>query len=87
MNTNLSRLEQCIRTAINLRLKYIGVLVSVNGNEELIINKAKNFESKLDYYRNSYNEDLTLKANKSIKIVDFKYHDSLNIIAHMMEHR
>ena len=50
---------------------YIGVAIQMEGypSEEIIINRLGNFEKKLEYYKNAFNEDLTLKANNGIKIV------------------
>ena len=50
---------------------YIYVIVSIFGNEEMIINKPENVKSKLEYYKNAYNEDLILKTNKNIEITGF----------------
>lgn len=52
--------------------KYIGVEVIVEGNidPEYIINKASNFNSKLEYYKKAYNDDMQLIANNSISIVN-----------------
>ena len=38
---------------------------------EIIVNPKENFEMKIAYIQQAYNEDLTLKANPSIRIVDF----------------
>lgn len=40
---------------------------------ELIINYPENFAAKLGYYEKAYNEDLTLKANPTIKIVNYGF--------------
>lgn len=40
---------------------------------EIIINPKGNFDSKLQYYSQAYSEDLTLKNNPNIKIVDFDF--------------
>lgn len=52
--------------------RYIGVEVMVEGNTEpeYIINKASNFNSKLEYYKKAYNDNMQLIANNSITIVD-----------------
>ena len=44
---------------------------------EIIINPKNNFISKLNYYGNAYNEDLTLKANQDIKIIDYEFIEDL----------
>jgi hypothetical protein len=40
---------------------------------ELIINSRENIESKLEYIKKAYNEDLTLKAAPHIKIVFYEF--------------
>jgi hypothetical protein len=58
--------------------KYLIIEVSVEGNTpEIIINPKVNFESKLNYYQNAYNEDLTLKANPNIKIVRYDFVENI----------
>ena len=47
---------------------------------EIIINDNENFDKKLSYYKNSYNQDLTLKTFSGIKIVGFTYGDSFETI-------
>lgn len=42
-------------------------------SNETIINPKKNFESKKSYYEKAYNDDLELKANTNIKIVDYSF--------------
>jgi len=38
---------------------------------EVQVNKKANFEKKLKYIEESYNDDLTLKTNPNIKIVSY----------------
>ena len=54
------------KSAMKQGYKYIGVEVIVEGNidPEYIINKASNFNSKLEYYKKAYNDDMQLIANK-----------------------
>lgn len=59
--------------------EYLAVWVSVNGSApEMIINPKENFEAKLSYYATAYHDDLTLKANPTIKIVRFDVFESMN---------
>lgn len=51
-------------------------LLAGDSAPEVIINPQKNFESKLSYYEKAYNEDLTLKNNPSIRIIDFDFLES-----------
>ena len=54
--------------------QWLIIEVEVEGNKpEIIINPKDNFEAKLAYYKNAYNEDLTLKANPKIKIVRYDF--------------
>lgn len=50
-----------------------------NGDSEpeVIINPKSNFDEKIHYYSQAYNEDLTLKANPSIKIVHFDFFEDV----------
>lgn len=45
-------------------------MVEGNTEPEYIINKASNFNSKLEYYKKAYNDNMQLIANNSITIVD-----------------
>ena len=38
---------------------------------EIIINPPANLPSKMKYYEKAYNDDLTLKSNPNIKIVNY----------------
>lgn len=49
------------------------VIEGVGPAPEIIINNKLNFTTKLDYYAKAYNEDLTLKANPSIKIIQYNF--------------
>lgn len=72
-------LENCFNEAKEKGYKYVAVLVTVPNCSmpELIINHKDNFDSKLDYYKGAYNEDLTLKSFNKIKILDFAYGETL----------
>lgn len=71
--SNLEALEECFKTAIQCGMKYVAVKIqTINHTQpEIIINGRDNFEKKLNYYKNSYNEDLVLKSYNGIRIVDF----------------
>ena len=70
----LKDLEIMYEKAKMLQVSYIGIVVkTLNGRCELIVNTLENFEDKMEYYKSAYNEDLTLKSNRNIRIVDFEY--------------
>lgn len=63
--------------------EYIGIRVKMERYEgyEIIINPICNADKKIEYYKNAYNEDLTLKnAPNAVKIVDFTYGNSIQEI-------
>lgn len=79
---SMEELDRCFNYAIQYDSKYIGVKIQVcdNPDPEIIINTRKNFASKLEYYKKAYNDDLTLKANKDIKIVGFYHCDDFELL-------
>lgn len=79
----IKHLEKCFGKAIMEHRRYVGVKIWMFGFEEteVIINPTDNFHKKLEYYKNAYNEDLTLKnAPDKIKIVGFTYGDDFKEI-------
>jgi len=44
-----------------------------DGNTELIINQ--NAKAKIDYIRNAYDDDLRLKNNNDIQIVNYMFYE------------
>lgn len=75
-------LEKCFKAAMDLDVKFIAVKILKDEQEkpEVIINQQKNFESKLAYYTEAYNEDLTLKTYSGIRIVGFAFGNSFSEI-------
>lgn len=71
----LENLKTCFQAANLENAKYVGIKIEMEGfpKAEIIINERDNFEKKINYYINAYNEDLTLKTFNGIKIVGFTY--------------
>ncbi|WP_294376922.1 hypothetical protein [uncultured Clostridium sp.] len=67
----INDLEKCYDEAVKNEENFVGVKIQMQGypKPEIIINPSENFSKKLEYYKNSYNEDLTLKAFDGIKII------------------
>ena len=82
MNLTLTNLENCFKAAKEEGTFYIGVAIKVGNQEvpEIIINTHENFDTKLEYYKSAYNENLTLKTNADIRIVGFSHDDSTDNI-------
>lgn len=67
MKDLIDAFEECKK--YNLPICVILKLPDTPSNE-LIINPPDNFEKKLDYYKNMYDENLVNKNNSEIKIVN-----------------
>ena len=78
----IDSLANMVDEAIMSNATYIGVKIQMQGltKPEVIINEMENFKSKLEYYKQSYNTDLTLKAFNGIKIVGFTFGNSYDDI-------
>jgi len=83
----MKNLELCFETAKEQGFTYIGIKIHMDGFPlpEIIINPNANFDKKLEYYKNAYNDDLTLKSFNGIKIIGFSYGDSYEEIEEDLE--
>lgn len=54
-------------------MNYVAVLIEMDGFEkpEIIINERENFDSKLEYYLKTYDDDLNHKFAKGIRIIGY----------------
>jgi hypothetical protein len=79
MELTMGNLEECFMKAHKEGAKFAGIIVEMDDfpEKELIINKHENIMSKLNYYRNTYDENLHHKYSKSIRIFGIVYGDSL----------
>lgn len=60
--------------AIKKYFDFFSVSIQIGTNDpELIINPRSNFSDKLEYYKNRYNNDLTMKTTPFIKIVHWDF--------------
>jgi len=71
-------LIECFQVAKIKQLKFVAVKIQMDGfpADEVIINEFDNFDSKLEYYQNTYDEELNHKFAKGISIIDFVYANS-----------
>lgn len=84
MELTLTHLENCFKAAKEKGIRFVGVKIEMGGfpSPEIIINEYDNFDKKLEYYKNAYNENLELKAVNTIKIIGFTYGDTFEAIQH-----
>lgn len=82
MNLTTCNLENCFNQAKVSNAKYVGIIVAMAGfaAHEVIINSVENFDAKLKYYQNTYDENLKHKYAPGISIVGFSYGDSFKDI-------
>lgn len=54
---------------------FIGVIVNLPNQDkpELIVNVPESLVTKIPYYQNAYNPDLSLKTNPNVKIVSYSW--------------
>lgn len=88
MDLRRERLEKCFANAEKLRYTYVAVAIDIQGNTqaEIIINHKDNFEAKLSYYRNAYDDNLILKQDNRIRIVGFTMADTFEQIEEDLAH-
>ena len=71
---NLKMLEDVFISAYRCNCNYVGVRIrGVGEGDEFIINPRCNIIEKLNYYKQAYNYNLTLKSNPNIKIIGIGY--------------
>ena len=82
MKRTLKDLIECFNKAKEYDYTYVGVKIAMDGfpQPEVIINSKSNFDKKLEYYQNAYDEDLTLKTFNGVRIIDFAYGDDFDTI-------
>jgi len=70
----MSDLEEIVDVAIKADMS-LGLLIEMPGFKapELITNPVVNLSKKLDYYKNTYDDNLEHKHAKGIKIVGYTF--------------
>lgn len=72
-------LRLCFEEAKARGYNWVGVRVRMDGfpTDEIILNERPNFEKKLKYYMESYDDELRLKAAPDkVRIIDFDYNNA-----------
>ena len=81
-------LEVCFKEATETGAHYVALKIKTVScpGAEIIINGVENFNHKLDYLRNAYNDDLTLKhAPGIIKIEALAYGNTFSELARVIK--
>ena len=84
----ITELESIFKESTNKGLLFIGVAIKMPNLEkpEIIIHPYSNFNYKMEYYLKAYNENLTLKNNPNIKIIDVFASDYISDIVIALSH-
>lgn len=74
----IENLEKCFETASKIGANYVGLSIHMEGfpANEVIINPTDNFDKKLEYIKNAYDDVLYHKYSKGIFIEGFTYGDT-----------
>ncbi|MGD6992141.1 hypothetical protein [Sutcliffiella horikoshii] len=82
MTLQMEHLINCFNQAKALNKKYVAIILLMDGfdGEEIIINPLENFDTKLAYYQNTYDNELNHKFAKGIRIIAFTYGDTFSEI-------
>ncbi|MGZ9868246.1 hypothetical protein ACU3L3_07465 [Priestia endophytica] len=82
MSFAMKDLKEVFEDAKKGSYEYVGVAIQMEGypSKEVIINDYKNFEKKLKYYEEVYDEELNHKHAKGIKITDVVMGDTFDHI-------
>lgn len=78
----LDDLEKCFLDALANGTEFVAVKMQLPGMiaAEVIINPLENFDSKMTFYRQTYNDNLENKKVKGLEIVDFVAGDNFREI-------
>jgi hypothetical protein len=62
--------------------KYVAIKIRMDGfdKDEIIINERENFDAKLEYYKETYDEYLNHKYSRAIKIVGFTFLERIEAV-------
>lgn len=56
--------------------EYAGILVNISGVKEVIINSRENYEAKVEYFKNAYDENLIHKHAAGVSIINYTFSDN-----------
>ena len=87
MVLTMKELEKAFADAKTGEFKYIAVQVHIDGfpEDEIIINKTANFDSKLKYYQASYDSNCEHMTGAPVSIVDVDYEDYVDALKFFVE--
>ena len=81
---NKENLKKCFAIAKEENVNYVGLLIEMPNFEmpELIINPKENFDKKLEYLLNTYDDNLEHKYSKSVKIIGLTFGETCEDAEH-----
>lgn len=78
----LEELIYSFQRAKEIHQRYVFIMLEMEGfpDIEIIINPIENADTKLDYYKKTYDENLNHKYAKGIRIISFGFSNTLEEI-------
>lgn len=80
-------LKACFADAVKNKATFIGVRVSTKGyrGDDIMIFRFEDFDKKLAYYDNNFNDDLTLKSSPDeVRISGFAYGNTFGQLSRLL---
>lgn len=87
--TAMDTFETLLQNALKNETPWMYVLMQMpnTDDEEIIVNPITNFEAKLEYYKNQYDEEMCHKYVEGLRIVGFGFVESLDEIEKALDER
>ena len=76
----IQNLENCFNEAKANEFKYVGIALTTPASTEVTIISTADFDSKLEYYKEAYSEDLKLNSKSEVFIAGFTHGNSFSTI-------
>lgn len=75
MNLTMDGLKEAFSNAKNVESNFVAVKIQMDGfpEPEIIVNPNENIDSKLEYYKKTYDENCNHKFAPGIKIVEVAF--------------
>lgn len=82
MELKYKDLESCFNAAYNFDKAYVGVLFTLpNQHDELQVSLTESKETKLQYFKDNYTDELVHKHNPDVRVIGLSFGNSIDDIA------
>ena len=77
---NQLNLELCFNGAKENNSKYVGVLIKTPDSKKVVICDKNDFDHELQFYKDSYTDDLKHKHAEGLEIIGFTFGNSYSVL-------